>query len=84
LGEIEEVVKKLLEPETGRLKIESVQLVKPPPKGELCTLTDVGIFYPRLNERLVYSHWLREEARENAFVLHNLSHLQQQLLVRVD
>jgi hypothetical protein len=54
LGEIEDVVKQLLaQPENERLMIESAHSMKLPPKGELCTLSDLEIFYPRLKETLV-------------------------------
>lgn len=51
MGEIEDVVKQLLDqPENERLMIESVHSMKLPPKGESCTLADLEIFYPRLKE----------------------------------
>lgn len=50
MGEIEDVVKQLLDqPENERLMIESVHSMKLPPKGEW-TLSDLEIFYPRLKE----------------------------------
>lgn len=63
MSEIRDVIKEVLEePETHRLLIESVHAAKLPGKDELCTLADLEIFYPRLNESLVYSRWLRDEA----------------------
>jgi len=63
LRETRDIVKEVMEePGTQRLLIEAVHAAKMPKKDEPCTLSNLEVFYPRLNEKLVYSRWLKEAA----------------------
>jgi hypothetical protein len=63
LSEIRDAVEEVMEePETQRLLIQAVHAANMPKNEEPCTLLNLEVFYPRLNEKLVYSRWLKEAA----------------------
>jgi len=63
LSEVSDIVKEVMEePETQRLLIEAVHAASMPKRDEPCTLSNLEVFYSRLNEKIVYSRWLKEAA----------------------
>jgi hypothetical protein len=63
VSEIRDLVREVMEePEMQRLLVEAVHAATIPKKDEPCTLANLEVFYPRLNEKLVYSRWLKEAA----------------------